>query len=76
MSIGGVCVDSAAGQGASFGLSISRASAVCEKLKMFEIYTKLGMDEEALNSLKDAEALADVRAFFRGFLTVVTLGIL
>lgn len=76
MSIGGVCVDSAAGQGTSFGLSISRASAVCEKLKMFEIYQKLGMKEEAMNSLKDAEALADIRGFFRGFLTVITLGIL
>jgi len=76
VSIGGVCVDGSAGQGRSFGLSISRSSPLCEKLKMFEIYQSLGMEEEAMKSLKDAEALADIRAFFRGTLTILTLGIL
>ena len=76
VSIGGVCTDAAAAQGNSLGVSISRANAVCEKLKMHEVYMSLGMQEEAMNSLKDAEALADIRGFFRGFLTVITLGIL
>lgn len=76
VSIGGICTDAAAAQGMNGGVSISRANPVCEKLKMHEVYMKLGMKEEALKSLKDAEALSDVRAFFRGTLTVLTLGIL
>lgn len=76
MSIGGVCTDSAAAQGMNGGISISRANPVCEKLKMHQVYMKLGMKKEAMKSLKDAEALSDVRAFFRGTLTVLTLGIL
>lgn len=76
VSIGGVCVDSAAGQGMSFGISISRANPVCEKLKMHELYMQLGMKDEAASSLKDAEKLSDIRGFFRGVLTVITLGIL
>ena len=76
VSIGGICTDAAAAQGMNGGVSISRANPVCEKLKMYEVYMKLGMKEEALKSLKDAEALSDVRAFFRGTLTVLTLGIL
>lgn len=76
VSIGGICTDAAAAQGNSLGVSISRANPVCEKLKMMEVYKSLGMQKEANDALKDAEALADIRAFFRGFLTVVTLGIL
>lgn len=76
VSIGGICTDAAAAQGMNGGVSISRANPVCEKLKMHEVYMKLGMKEEAMKSLKNAEALADVRGFFRGFLTVITLGIL
>ena len=74
MSIGGVCTDAAAAQNSSGGFSFSRANPVCEKLKMFEIYTKMGMHEEAAKSLKNAEALADVRGFFRGLLTVLSVG--
>ena len=76
MSVGGICTDSAAAQGNNAGISISRANPVCEKLKMFELYQRLGMEEEAKAALKDAEALADIRGFFRGMLTVITLGIL
>ena len=75
-SIGGVCTDSGAVQGNNFGLSMGRANPVCEKLKMYEIYKNAGMEEEAAASLRDAESLADTRGFFRGFLTVITLGIL
>jgi len=76
VSIGGICTDAAAAQGNSLGVSISRANPVCEKLKMMEVYRSLGMQKEANDALKDAEALADIRGFFRGLLTVVTLGIL
>lgn len=76
VSIGGVCTDAAAGQGMKFGISISRSSPVCEKLKMHEVYLSLGMQKEANQALKDAEALSDVRGFFRGLLTVITIGIL
>lgn len=76
VSIGGICTDAAAAQGNSLGVSISRSNPVCEKLKMMEVYKSLGMQKEANEALKDAEALSDVRGFFRGFLTVITLGIL
>lgn len=76
VSIGGICTDAAAAQGNSLGVSISRSNPICEKLKMMEVYRSLGMQKEANDALKDAEALSDVRGFFRGFLTVITLGIL
>jgi len=76
VSIGGICTDAAAAQGNSLGVSISRANPVCEKLKMMEVYKSLGMQKEANEALKNAETLSDLRAFFRGTLTILTLGIL
>jgi len=76
VSIGGICTDAAAAQGNSLGVSISRANPVCEKLKMMEVYRSLGMQREANEALKNAETLSDLRAFFRGTLTILTLGIL
>ena len=75
-SIGSICVDSAAGQGTSFGLSISRANPVCEQLQMYKIHTAIGDTEKAAEALANAEQLTDIRGFFRGFLTIITLGLL
>jgi len=75
-SIGSICVDSAAGQGTGLGISLSRANPVCEQLQMYAIYVLNGNDEKAAEALANAERLTDIRGFFRGLLTIITLGLL
>lgn len=76
IAMGGQCTDGTTGQGRRFGFGISRANPVCEQLMMYRIFLARGETERADNALSNAEDLADIRSFGRGFLTVISLGIL
>ena len=73
---GSICVDGTGAQGSGFGISLSRANPVCEQLQMYKIYTAIGNEEKAAEALANAEQLVDIRGFFRGLLTIITLGLL
>jgi hypothetical protein len=75
-AIGGACTDGASGQSASMGGALSRANPVCEQLMMSRACAEAGDTPCAQRHLASASKIANIRGFFRTFVTVITLGIL